>query len=117
MESNRGYTTQQMGSRESMNGDQGSLIRKVEGVVDEAKREVLKMCAIAWCKGSLQEVDVVHSHDLICHCEDSDTVVSREDNQGAHDKIQAVRDNPIYVPVEVASSAIMGRVGMNGWGV
>ncbi|KAL4291538.1 hypothetical protein GQ457_14G012110 [Hibiscus cannabinus] len=47
----------------------------------------------------IQEVEVVHSHDLMCNCADSDTVVSSEDKQGAVDKLQLVRDNPTFAPV------------------
>ncbi|KAL4333815.1 hypothetical protein GQ457_07G003280 [Hibiscus cannabinus] len=47
----------------------------------------------------IQEVEVVHSHDLMCNCADSDTVVSSKDKQGAVDKLQLVRDNPIFAPV------------------
>ncbi|KAK8574534.1 hypothetical protein V6N13_034203 [Hibiscus sabdariffa] len=32
----------------------------------------------------------------MCNCADSDTVVSREDNQGEFDKLQSVRDNPTF---------------------
>ncbi|KAL4335009.1 hypothetical protein GQ457_07G010330 [Hibiscus cannabinus] len=51
----------------------------------------------------IQEVEVVHSHDLMCNCADSDTVVSSEDNQGAVDKLQLVRDNPTFAPVMLPS--------------
>ncbi|KAK8603852.1 hypothetical protein V6N13_096321 [Hibiscus sabdariffa] len=44
--SGKGGTTG--GSRESVNGGHRSMFRKVEWVVDEAKREVLKTSAIAW---------------------------------------------------------------------
>ncbi|KAL4383787.1 hypothetical protein GQ457_15G029600 [Hibiscus cannabinus] len=47
----------------------------------------------------IQEVEVVHSHDLMCNCADSDTVVSSEDKQGAVDKLQLVRDNPTFASV------------------
>ncbi|KAL4319583.1 hypothetical protein GQ457_18G006290 [Hibiscus cannabinus] len=47
----------------------------------------------------IQEVEVVHSHDLLCNCADSNTVVSSEDKQGAVDKLQLVRDNPTFAPV------------------
>ncbi|KAK8635249.1 hypothetical protein V6N13_023126 [Hibiscus sabdariffa] len=36
-------------SKESVNDVRHSGYRQVEGVVDEAKREVLNTCAVAWC--------------------------------------------------------------------
>ncbi|KAL4323805.1 hypothetical protein GQ457_11G024350 [Hibiscus cannabinus] len=199
----------QAGLRESLNGEHGEEYRRVDGMEDVLKREVLTTCVVAWCKGSLrgmelladlkrkgfiaikqwftkiegwkpgvrigsrsvwlsvvgipihlwsedtfcniaqvwgslirvedataepqsfeharflietscvdrieetlklfwgeesyririQEVEVVHSHDLMCNYADSDTVVSSEDKQGAVDKLQLVRDNPTFAPV------------------
>ncbi|KAL4388647.1 hypothetical protein GQ457_09G025200 [Hibiscus cannabinus] len=41
------------GSRESVNGEHGEEYRRVDGMEDVLKREVLTTCAVAWCKGSL----------------------------------------------------------------
>ncbi|KAK8690486.1 hypothetical protein V6N13_074019 [Hibiscus sabdariffa] len=41
-------------SKESVNGSRRSAYRQVVGVEDEAKREVLSSCMVAWCKGSLR---------------------------------------------------------------
>ncbi|KAK8689957.1 hypothetical protein V6N13_088663 [Hibiscus sabdariffa] len=179
----------QAGSRESVNGEQGEEYRRVDGMEDVLKREVLTTCAVAWCKGSLhgtgllatlkregftgtfrniaqvwgslirvedptaepqsferarflietpcvdrieetlklfwgeesyririQEVEVVHSHDLMCNCEDSDTVVSSEDNQREFDKLQSVRDNPTFAPVMLPSHVdVGGDVNCDEW--
>ncbi|KAK8663202.1 hypothetical protein V6N13_025081 [Hibiscus sabdariffa] len=142
----------QAGSRESVNGEQGEEYRRVDGMEDVLKREVLTTCAVAWCKGSLrgtellatlkregfigfslmyvpniaqgeesyririQEVEVVHSHDLMCNCEDSDTVVLSEDNQREFDKLQSVRDNPNFAPVMLPSHVdVGGDVNCDEW--
>ncbi|KAK8685473.1 hypothetical protein V6N13_041474 [Hibiscus sabdariffa] len=54
--------------------------------------------SIAQVWGSL-EVEVVYSHDLICNCADSDTVVSSYDNQWEFDQLQSMRDNLTFAPV------------------
>ncbi|KAK8701646.1 hypothetical protein V6N13_020029 [Hibiscus sabdariffa] len=53
-----GKASQQVGSRESVTGGHRAMLWKVEGMEDEAKCEVLKTCAIAWCKGSLRGLDL-----------------------------------------------------------
>ncbi|KAK8612560.1 hypothetical protein V6N13_092672 [Hibiscus sabdariffa] len=46
-------------SKESVTGGRRSTYRKVTGVVDEAKWEVLNACAVAWSKGSLRGATLV----------------------------------------------------------
>ncbi|KAK8528238.1 hypothetical protein V6N12_074772 [Hibiscus sabdariffa] len=47
----------------------------------------------------VQEVEVVHSHDVICHCEETGTSVLSEVDTGDCVTPRVVRDNPIYVLV------------------
>ncbi|KAL4311713.1 hypothetical protein GQ457_01G017420 [Hibiscus cannabinus] len=55
----------------------------------------------------IQEVEVVNSHDLMCNCAGSDTVVSSDDNPWEFDKLHSLQDNPTFAlgtlhnPVEV----------------
>ncbi|KAL4386790.1 hypothetical protein GQ457_09G019190 [Hibiscus cannabinus] len=64
----------------------------------------------------IQKVEVVHSHDLMCNCADSDTVVSSEDKQEVVDKIQLVRDNPTFAPVMLPSHVdVGGDVNCDEW--
>ncbi|KAK8704000.1 hypothetical protein V6N13_047636 [Hibiscus sabdariffa] len=73
--------------------------------------ETLELALGAWSgRIRIQEVEVVRSHDLVCHCKDSDTLVSSEDKQGDLDKFQMLRDNPIYAPVVASSPADIDRV-------
>ncbi|KAK8713610.1 hypothetical protein V6N13_148822 [Hibiscus sabdariffa] len=46
-------------SKESVHGVIRSIYRQVEGVVDEAKWEVLNSCAVAWCTGDIRGVSLV----------------------------------------------------------
>ncbi|KAK8637511.1 hypothetical protein V6N13_064930 [Hibiscus sabdariffa] len=62
----------------------------------------------------IHEVEVVHSHDLMCNGEDSDTVISSEDNQGEF--VQSVRDNPTFAPVMLPSHVdVSGDVNCDEW--
>ncbi|KAK8675728.1 hypothetical protein V6N13_033792 [Hibiscus sabdariffa] len=47
------------GSKESVNGEQGDEYRRVDGMEDVLKRDVLTTCAIAWCKGSLRGMELL----------------------------------------------------------
>ncbi|KAK8701967.1 hypothetical protein V6N13_020341 [Hibiscus sabdariffa] len=52
----------------------------------------------------------------MCNCEDSDTVVSSEDNQREFDKLQLVRDNPTFAPVMLLSHVdVGGDVNCDEW--
>ncbi|KAK8658770.1 hypothetical protein V6N13_036964 [Hibiscus sabdariffa] len=147
-------------SKESVNGSRRSAYRQVVGVKDEAKREVLSSCAVAWFGAvfllrfsdeedryqvlgrpdhdrwfvkveawkpdlridirsawlpvvveetielvagmwsgriRVQEVEVVHSHDLLCECDDTGTVVSSEADKVGGETLRVVRDNPVFV--------------------
>ncbi|KAK8690877.1 hypothetical protein V6N13_074403 [Hibiscus sabdariffa] len=46
-------------SKESVHGVRRSLYLQVEGVVDEAKREILNTCAVAWCTGEYRGASLV----------------------------------------------------------
>ncbi|KAK8697840.1 hypothetical protein V6N13_113975 [Hibiscus sabdariffa] len=89
---------QRQGSNHSVLGGQDEVFRRVKGVLDGSKSEVLETCAVAWCKGRLRgealvkelqqtievdcngklvpirvnEVEVVHAHDIVCQCETED---------------------------------------------
>ncbi|KAK8595442.1 hypothetical protein V6N13_016811 [Hibiscus sabdariffa] len=89
----------------------------IETSCDDRIEETLKLF---WGEESyrirIQEVEVVHSHDLMCTCADSDTVVSSEDNQGAVEKLQLVRDNPTFAPVMLPSHVdVGGDVNCDEW--
>ncbi|KAK8644417.1 hypothetical protein V6N13_123724 [Hibiscus sabdariffa] len=64
-----------------------------------------------------QEVEVVHSHDLMCNYADFDTVVSSDDNPREFDKLQPVRDNPTFAPGTLHSLVEVDGmcIAMNGW--
>ncbi|KAL4283907.1 hypothetical protein GQ457_16G022410 [Hibiscus cannabinus] len=55
----RGGMDHQVGSRESVNGEHGEEYRRVDGMEDVLKREVLTTCAVAWCKGSLRGMELL----------------------------------------------------------
>ncbi|KAK8656375.1 hypothetical protein V6N13_098328 [Hibiscus sabdariffa] len=55
----RGGIDHQAGSRESVNGEQEEEYRRVDGMEDVLKREVLTTCAVAWCKGSLRGTELL----------------------------------------------------------
>ncbi|KAK8694492.1 hypothetical protein V6N13_072042 [Hibiscus sabdariffa] len=46
-------------SKESVHGVRRSIYRQVEGVVDEAKREVLNSCTVSWCTGDIRGASLV----------------------------------------------------------
>ncbi|KAK8570935.1 hypothetical protein V6N13_094035 [Hibiscus sabdariffa] len=58
-EATRGRMAYQAGSRESVNGGQGEKFRRVDGVEDVLKREVLSTYAVAWCNGSLRGTELM----------------------------------------------------------
>ncbi|KAK8660266.1 hypothetical protein V6N13_051198 [Hibiscus sabdariffa] len=98
-----GREAQQGESRESVNGDRRSGYQKVEGVEDEAKREVLNNYVVAWCKGSLRGSFLVTNLKMVgFHSCSVMRIVgatfllmfsNEEDRRAMLD-----RDNPIYVP-------------------
>ncbi|KAK8661557.1 hypothetical protein V6N13_091156 [Hibiscus sabdariffa] len=45
---------QRQGSNHSVSGGPGGVSRRVIGVLDESKKEVLETCVVAWCKGRLR---------------------------------------------------------------
>ncbi|KAL4361103.1 hypothetical protein GQ457_04G021180 [Hibiscus cannabinus] len=45
---------QRQGSNHSVSGGHGGVYRRVTGVLDGSKKEVLETCAVAWCKGRLR---------------------------------------------------------------
>ncbi|KAK8571046.1 hypothetical protein V6N13_025604 [Hibiscus sabdariffa] len=53
-------------SKESVNGGRRLAYRQVVRVEDEAKREVLISCAVAWCKGSLRGANLVVELNQAC---------------------------------------------------
>ncbi|KAK8697824.1 hypothetical protein V6N13_113959 [Hibiscus sabdariffa] len=52
--SERTSRVQRQGSNHSVSGGQGGVYRRVKGVLDGSKSEVLETCAVAWCKGRLR---------------------------------------------------------------
>ncbi|KAK8625966.1 hypothetical protein V6N13_133623 [Hibiscus sabdariffa] len=52
--SERMYGEKQQGSNQSTTGSRIWVFRRVMGVQDEAKGELLESCVVAWCKGSLR---------------------------------------------------------------
>ncbi|KAK8681341.1 hypothetical protein V6N13_053745 [Hibiscus sabdariffa] len=54
MASERTSRDQRQGSNHSVSGGQGGVYRRVKGVLDGSKSEVLETCAVAWSKGRLR---------------------------------------------------------------
>ncbi|KAK8590340.1 hypothetical protein V6N13_057233 [Hibiscus sabdariffa] len=52
--SERTSRDQRQGSNHSVSGGHGGVSRRVTGVLDGSKKEVLETCAVAWCKGQLR---------------------------------------------------------------
>ncbi|KAK8681367.1 hypothetical protein V6N13_053771 [Hibiscus sabdariffa] len=48
----------------------------------------------------VQEVEVIHSHDVVCHCEDTESSVSSEADEGDGSVPNVVRDNLMYISVK-----------------
>ncbi|KAK8696506.1 hypothetical protein V6N13_001640 [Hibiscus sabdariffa] len=46
----------------------------------------------------VQEVDVVHAHDVLCQCEGSGSMVSSEDEKSDGATPRVLRENPVFIP-------------------